>query len=224
MFENIKNSIDFYIRNITKFSRKNFIEKNTKNIERNILENLYTKAILEKYFKKPQKENIKILDIGCKNWFYAKGEWEFFNTFCNDFSLDGVEIDPYRLYSNLYSRYEVAKFYIKDLKNTTYIKGNLLNLSQNYDYIIWFLPFLFKKSHTLWGLPQKYFHPEKLLNHAYSLLENGGEMLIVNQGEKEAQVQTELLNKLNIPYKSLGEIKNEHFAYQNKRFGFIIRK
>ena len=224
MFEDFKNSIDFFIRNITRFSRKNFVEKNADNLKRNEFENLYTKDVLEKHFKKIEKENIKILDIGCKNWFYAKGEWEFFNNFCSDFSLFGIELDPYRLYSNFFSRYEVAKFHIKDLKNTTYIKGNLLDLSEKYDYIVWFLPFIFKKSHILWGLPEKYFYPEKLLKHAFRLLENNGQMLIVNQGEKEAQMQENMLKNLNIPYKSLGKIENEFFTYQNKRFGFIINK
>ena len=224
MLEDIKNRIDFYIRSKTRFSRKNFVEKNENLIERNRMENLYTKSVLESGFEKKVFSSVKVLDIGCKNWFYAKGEYEFFNSFCDEIFLDGVEIDAYRLYSNFYSRYEVAKFHIKNLKNTHYIKGNLLDLSENYDYIIWFLPFIFKKSHILWGLPEKYFYPEKLLKHAFELLENNGQMLIINQGEKEAQMQENMLKNLNIPYKFLGKIENEFFTYQNERFGYIITK
>ena len=130
VFENIKNSIDFFIRSKTKFSRKNFVEKDEKLLFRNYLENLYTYDIA------------KILDIGSKNWFYAKGEYSFFKSFVQTPCLDGVEIDAFRLYSNLYSRYESAKFYTKNLKNTNYIAGDLLSISDTYDYIIWFLPFV----------------------------------------------------------------------------------
>ena len=224
MFEDLRNSFDFFIRNNTKFSRKNFVEKDSELIKRNKLENSYTQAVLEKYFSKSRKQKLNVLDIGCKNWFYAKGEHEFFASFCDDFRLDGVEIDAFRLYSNFYNRYEVAKYYTKGLKNTNYIAGNLLDLKDKYDYIIWFLPFVVYEPHKYWGLPKKYFYPEKLLDHAYNLLNPNGEMLIVNQGEKEFETQKEFLKKLNIKYKDLGEIKNDYFEYQNKRFGIVVNK
>lgn len=224
MFENIRNSIDFFIRNKTKFSRKNYTEKNPKNIERNRLINLYTLDILEKHFKKTSKDNIKILDIGSKNWFYAKGEHDFFSTFCNNFELTGIELDAYRLYSNFYSRFEAAKFYTKELKNAKYVAGDFLDLQENFDYITWFLPFITKKPLQIWGLPMKYFCPEKMLLHAYSLLNNEGQILIINQGESEQKIQEELLKKCNMPYISLGEINSNYFKYKNKRYGFLINK
>ena len=81
MFTDFKNTIDFFIRNKTKFSRKNFVEKDKNLIERNIRENDYYRDVLEQFFKKNLKQNLKILDIGSKNWFYAKGEFDFFNSF-----------------------------------------------------------------------------------------------------------------------------------------------
>ena len=141
MFEEIRNNVDFFIRNTTKFSRKDFIEKDEALLERNRLENLYTIDILNQFFTKEERKHTKILDIGCKNWFYAKGEYDFFTSFCSNFSLDGIELDAHRLYSNFYSRFEVAKFYTKNLTNTNYIAGDLLELKEKYDYIIWILPF-----------------------------------------------------------------------------------
>jgi hypothetical protein len=75
-----------------------------------------------------------------------------------------------------------------------------------------------------WGLPRRYFCPKRLLLHAYKQLNSNGQMLIINQGEKEAEVQKGLLEKLKIPYKELGEIKNEYFEYQNKRYGYLVKK
>ena len=224
MFEDLKNNFDFWIRSNIRFSRKNFVEKNKKLIERNTKENQYTKDILERYFKKNRNLSTKVLDIGSKNWFYAKGEYEFFNEFLNEFYLDGVEIDAFRLYSNFYNRFEVAKYHIKDLKNANYIADNLLNLEEKYDYIIWFLPFILKEPHIKWGLPKKLFYPEKLLNHAFNLLNKQGQMLIINQGEFEAQTQKELLEKLSIKYADLGEITSTYFQYKHKRYGIIVEK
>ena len=224
MFDDIKNNIDFFIRNKTKFSRKNFVETNQDLIQRNLNENLYIEDVLKNSFEITPASQVKALDIGSKNWFYARGEYSFFKSFAKDVFLDGIEIDAYRLYSNFYSRYEVAKYYIKDLKNVNYIPGNLLELSQKYDYIIWFLPFVLSDPHIYWGLPKKYFYPQKLLSHAYSLLNQNGQMLIVNQGEFEAKEQANLLKKENIPYKELGEISSEYFSYKHKRYGFLIRK
>ena len=224
MLDDLKNNFDFYLRNNFCFYRKNFVEKNQELIERNVKENLYTKDVLERYFKKSEKTNIKALDIGSKNWFYARGEYEFFSNFAKEFSLDGVELDAYMLYSNFYNRFEVAKYYTKNLKNAKYIAGNLLDIHKKYDYIIWFLPFMLYEPHKMWGLPKKYFYPEKLLAHAYNLLCEQGQMLIVNQGETEAQKQKEMFDKLGVEYVDLGEVKSEYFQYKHKRFGFLVRK
>ena len=136
----------------------------------------------------------------------------------------GVELDAYRLYSNFYSRFEVAKYYTKGLEKTKYFAKNLLEINQKQDYIIWILPFVSINPLRFWGLPEKFFMPEKLLNHAFNLLKKDGQMLIINQGEKEKDLQRQLLEKLNISFVFLGEIESEYYKYQNKRFGFLIKK
>ena len=224
MFNDFKNKIDFFIRNKTKFSRKNFVENNPDIIERIRNENSYIYDLLKRYFVKNNKNELKILDIGSKNWYYAKAEYDYFNSFCNNVYLDGVELDAYRLYTNLYSRYEVAKYYIKNLSNTRYLPQNLLDINEKYDYITWFLPFVIKEPLLYWGLPEKYFLPKELLAHAYSLLNSQGQMLIINQGEIEAIEQEKLLKELLIPYKNIGEISSHKFKYKNKRYGYIITK
>ena len=224
MFEDLKNSFDFFVRSKTRFSRKNFVEKNPELIERNRLENLYTEELLNRFFSNLDKNGVSLLDIGCKNWFYAKGEFNFLKKRYAKFTMDGVELDAYRLYSNFYSRYEVAKFYTKDLLNTKYIAGDLLDLDDKYDYIVWFLPFVFAEPLVYWGLPLRHFCPKKLLVHAYSLLNVGGQMLIVNQCEDEMEEQKKLLNELNIPFEYKGEVQSKYFEYRNKRYAFVVRK
>ena len=218
MFNELKNRFDFFIRSKTKFSRKNYFE------DESLTEDLnnYTFDILSQYLKIQPAKSLKVLDIGSKNWAYVKGEYKFFKQFTPELRLDGVEIDAYRLYSNFYSRYEVAKFYTKNLAGVNYFPENLLNINNEYDYIVWFLPFVTQYPHKRWGLPEKYFMPEKLLNHAFNILKK--DMLIINQGKDEAEIQENLFKLLNIKYVSLGLISSTYLKYKNERYGFIVQK
>lgn len=220
MFEDLKNKFDFYIRTKTKFSRKNY-SGNINNSEAK-----YLLDILTNYFPIDFQENISVLDIGSKNWAYVKGEYDFFKNYSNQLVLDGVEIDAYRLNSNFYSRYEIAQFYIKNLQGVNhgvnYYPDNLLNINKKYDYIIWLLPFITIYPLQKWGLPKKYFMPEKLLEHAYKLLNK--QMLIINQGEEEAEIQKTILNNLGIEYKELGTIESQALEFKNTRYGFLMQK
>lgn len=218
MFNDLKNKFDFYIRSCTRFSRKNYFEDEylTEKI------NSYTYDVLSQYFQITSTEKIAVLDIGSKNWEYVKGEYTFFKQYTENLHLDGVEIDAYRLYSNFYSRYEVAKFHIKNLEGVSYYPDNLLNIVGNYDYIVWFLPFITEYPLQKWGLPRKFFMPEKLLEHAYKILKK--EMLIINQGKEEANIQECLLKKMNISFESLGLVKSKFLEFQNERYAFLVKK
>ena len=248
IIENIKNGFDFFLRNAITISRKNYFEKpqdltgifenkeqeyfyNTlqnqygiflsqNTTRRNFILNLYHLNIFDKYLTKKNKNNLSILDIGSKNWEYVKSEYIFFNSFTKDFTLNGIELDVYRLNSNLYNRYEIAKFYTKDLPNTNYIAGDLLNHRQKYDYIIWILPFITKYPLIKWGLPLKYFKPQEMLFHAYNLLNPEGELLIINQSKEEYLIQQELVKKMNVKneYLPLGEIEDCFGFFKNKRY------
>lgn len=248
IIDNIKNNFDFFLRNHIIFSRKNYYEKpqnlsdifadkeqeylynnlNSKygnslsqnTTKRNFLLNLYYLNVFDKYLSKKTKDNISILDIGSKNWEYVKSEYVFFKSFTKDFTLDGIELDAYRMCSNFYNRYEIAKFYTKDLVNTNYIPGDFIKHQQKYDYIIWILPFITEYPLVKWGLPLKYFKPSEMLIHAYELLNPNGELLIINQGENEYSIQQKLVDKIipNNEYLPLGEIENCFGVFKNKRY------
>lgn len=250
---NLKNNIDYFLRNKLIFSRKNYFENNEEKIELfsskelsereavlnqkydlsylksnstvdNYLQNLYMIDLLDKYFKIDSKNNLKALDIGCKNWFYAKGEYAFFEKYTDNLNLDGIELDANRLYYDFYARVEVAKFHIKGLNGAKFITGDFLKYNEKYDYIVWILPFVFESPLLKWGLPKKYFQPEKMLMHAFNSLEKDGEIFIINQGEVEYEAQKCLCNKLKIAYTELGEVNSDFYDFQHKRYGILIKK
>ena len=252
--QNLKNIVDFNLRRIFKLYRKNYSEQNEPkdglfdspslvdaekrlvdkyNLEdlrnnstrQNYLENLYTIDLLDKYFPIAQTKNLRVLDIGSKNWFYAKGEYYFFKKYCETLVLDGIELDSKRVDTDFYSRVEVAKFHKKGLENTHYIEDDFLNHGEKYDYLIWFLPFVFEYPHLKWGLPSKYFKPEQMLEHAYKSLISSGlgeKIFVINQGEDEFVAQKALCEKLNIPYTPIGVVESEFLKYKYPRYLVLI--
>ncbi len=252
MLLDIKNNIDFFIRNKFPYSRKNYSEKNESkkdifasdneilrfnflkqkyNIDYlennstriNFLENLYFLDILDKYFDLSEKETISAIDIGCRNWSYVKGENAYLEKYCSNLDLSGIEIDYNRLYFNLFSRCEAAKFYMKGT-SANYIKGDFLNINKKFDCMLWFLPFIFEETQEKYGLPIKNFSPEKLLLHAYELLNDNGRIFIVNQGKLEHEAQIDMCKKFSIPFYDIGKIESLFLHYNNERFALIINK
>lgn len=218
MFKNIKNIIEFNLRNFFKFSKKNFIGK--KNVEETIEENEYFKQVFNKYFLISPQIKINVLDIGSKNFSYAKSLHNFFSKYCANLNLRGIELDTNRLYRNFYSRKAVAEYNIKNLENTKYLEGNVLEHCEKYDYITWFLPFIDENPLLKWGLPLKYFEPEKLLKHVVSCCEK--KLFIINQGELEYSIQKELYKKLGIKYKDIGKIDVESNFFKYDRYLSIV--
>lgn len=252
LLNSFKNKIDFFIRQKLKFSRKNYNEKPESKIDLfsgvssnkeqellnkyeldglknnstklNYLENLYFIDILDKYLNVDFKTDLKILDIGCKNWSVSKAEYFFFKKYCEKLLLDGIELDASRLNTNLYSRQEVAKFHIKALENTRFIAGDFLCHNEKYDYMIWGLPFVSEYPLIKWGLPGRYFKPTEMLQHAYAFLNPEGKIFIVNQGENEYKTQKELCEKVGLKYNDIGHIQSEFNLYKKPRYIIIIEK
>lgn len=251
--DNIKNTIDFFLRQKFRFSRRNYyvapeskdglfedIESSQKerylfekynlsslkenSTRMNYLENLYTLEILDKYLCIEKKHKISALDIGAKNWFYAQGEYFFFKHFCDELSLGGIELDAHRLYTSLFSRFEVAKFYSKGLDGACYIAGDLLEHNEKYDFIVWFLPFVIEYPLIKWGLPLRYFKPQKMLEHACSLLNEGGQMLIINQDIEEYEVQQKLYESIGADFRLLGKVDSTFLEYKYDRYASIFQR
>ena len=236
----LKNKFDFFIRQKTKISRQNYSPKPEvvsdivpateydmtilrKDItKQNCKENLYIWDILDKYLRVYPKEDLRVLDIGSKNWNYARGEYVFFKHYCHHLELTGVELDAYRICWNLFSRREIARYNIKYLPFANYIADDFMNINGIFDYITWFLPFVAEYQHKKWGLPMSYFKPAQMLAHAKECLAEGGLMFIVNQGETEYWLQKQLCDDLGLHYQEIGIIKSEYSFYKLPRYALIV--
>lgn len=191
------------------------------------LENLNIIEFLETYIKcKNNINQLEILDIGSKNWFYAEGEYNFFkyNNQEKTISMIGIEIDAYRLYTDFYSRRDYALHYIKNLINCKYIADDVMQHNKQYDFITWFFPFVTPEPLLNWGLPLKLYRPDKMLKHVFSLLKPDGKLIILNQGKEEYLKQEELLKKLNIPYLKQGMFNSSFIDFSFERYVTVVNK
>jgi len=194
-FKNLNNEIDFFFRKNIRYSRK--IKGEIPQTDTSHVSEWLERCV------SVDKDNIKILDIGAKNWFYVQDLYNFFkyNNFEKEIWLDGIEIDAHRVYTDLHTRCDYALHYSRGLKNCRYIAGDFLNHYDKYDYITWFYPFVTELPLLEWGLPLSVFKPAGMLAHAVASLRPGGIILIKNLNEKEYAVQEKLFQELNLSYK-----------------------
>lgn len=146
------------------------------------------------------KENtLRILDVGAGDWCYAPAVYQFF---CHAHTqvprkvyLTGVELDPYRIDQEGYSRVDYALSYIDPI--ASYCRYLIQDVN---DYkpelaphvILQFLPLILEKAHLLWGLPQRFYAPQKTLHHLWTLLEVGGILLVANEILPEFEYQMKI--------------------------------
>jgi hypothetical protein len=173
------------------------------------------------------EERLHWLDVGAKNWAYVEALYAFIATCQNGkpFRLNGIELDPNRRYISLKTRRQAAISYTQPLPWAHYHAGNLLDWREKTHIISHFLPFVFKEPLLAWGLPLAHFKPEALLAHQLSLLAPKGILLIVNQGEAEAEAQQGLLaqaaKEWPIGFESLGQLPASFIQYRYPRYGWI---
>ncbi len=125
----------------------------------------------------------QLLDVGSKNFYYAP---VLHTVFAPD-RLTGVELEGYRLYANLYSRYDYAMAYIEDLPNTHFVVADIRKYRQTADIITCFYPFVFEDTHVNWRLPVKAFDPTSYFDALQRNLAAGGKLVMVNQGIDETE-------------------------------------
>ncbi len=155
------------------------------------------------------------LDVGSKNGAYLPGccaalpgPWT------------GVELDAHRRYVNLATRRGHALGLLAAYPASRYVAGSVTEIQGTFSAITWFLPFIIPEPFDAWELPKKFYEPERLLNHVWSLLAPGGVLLLVNQEEEEAEVQAKMFAAAGISVEPLGVIESPVSPYRVRRFGF----
>ncbi len=175
------------------------------------------------------------LDVGAKNWAYLEAltntahRLPAENDTPTPWKFTGIEIDPMRLYRDGLTRGAYARAFTKHVHTphttATYVEGDALNHRGHYHVISHFLPFVVPEPCLLWGLPLESFQPKRLLHHLWGQLAPGGTMLIINQGQDEADAQEALLATLPSAVIAWhGQLPETFLNYEYPRFGWRVIK
>jgi len=166
-------------------------------------------------------------DIGPSHWFYVQalyGLLRYWRSAGREVSLLGWEADPYRVYTDLRSRYDHAIGHLNGLSEARYMPEGFRREPGAYDLIAMLFPFVFVEDHLEWGLPRPMFDPLYLLAEAWGSLKMGGSLIIVNQGEAEHEAQKENLAALGITPRAAFRHDSPFFKYDLPRYVLVGRR
>ncbi len=133
---------------------------------------------------------------------------------------DLVELDAHRRYIDFSTRAAHGRAIARAYPACRYLAGSVEALDGSYAVITWILPFVHEGPLRAWGLPHRYFTPQKLLRHVANLLAPGGVLLIINQGEGERDTQRELFAELGLTPDELGQLDGPLSPFRRARYGF----
>ena len=135
-----------------------------------------------------------VLDVGSKNFYYAA---VLQAALCPK-TLTGLELEGYRIYPNLHSRHDYAMAYIRDLPDTRFVVGDVREYREPAELITCFYPFVFADTHVAWYLPLRVFDPPGQFAAMARLLKPGGQLLLCNQGEEEAEAAAQFAKQAGL--------------------------
>jgi hypothetical protein len=178
--------------------------------------------------------HVRVLDVGTKNFDAAPALYRFFKKLESDdmsrkVEITGIEIDAFRVYRSLYSRFDVGQFF-KNLitvpageETHRYLPGDFIHHEDKYDAITCFFPFVTSFALLAWGLPNSKLSPKRFVDHLMASLAPGGTAIILNQTEQERDLQVKILSEGKHSFSS-HEIKLNFREKQPVAYLHVLRK
>jgi hypothetical protein len=168
---------------------------------------------------------VQAADIGPSHWFYVQAlyavlRWQRFPQ-GREVSLTGYEVDAYRVYNSLHSRYDHALAHMRGLPGVTYLPKGFWRQPGQFHLVTMFFPFVFPHDHLAWGLPAGLFDPQALLADAWASLRPGGVLVIVNQGPQEHQAQGESMQSCGIQPRAGYRQDPLLYTYASERYVWV---
>ncbi len=174
--------------------------------------NLHTLDLLDRYTTPAIGRG---LDIGAGVWAYLPALLSWAGQ-----PWDAVELDAHRRDWTLVTRRAYAAHMQGLCSDCRYHAGSLRARTGQYANMTWFLPYVLPAPLHAARLPARFFEPQALLQHAWSLLAPGGTLWVVNQGKDEATAQARLFQAQHIPAQALGEVASIFSVYRQARYGW----
>lgn len=135
--------------------------------------------------------------------------------------VDAVELDAHRRYVWGSTRRVYGEAMARGFSDSRFIAGDVRSLEGPWAVAMWWLPFVTVAPLSAWGLPTRHFAPLELLRHVTSRLVPGGALLVVNQGEAEAEAQAALFAQVGGRARALGPVTSALSPFTRPRLGWL---
>jgi len=194
MLLNIRNKLDFFLRNRIRWGKpipENEPVHGMADVFQGELE-----EFLESFVGLDQvsfRKNIVVADVGTRTFSSAPVIEKVFRKQGLESEIHGYEIDAYRRFTNLRTRAAYGQYYAKKIRNGFYHAADFRETQVKFDVILMLNPFVTKKTHLAWGLPLNNYAPENLFFHCYNSLRKGtGLFLISSPNQQEFEMALKL--------------------------------
>jgi len=144
-----------------------------------------------------------VVDVGSKNFSYAFALERFFRRAIGDargLAVLGVEVDGHVVYRDLRSRRDHAEAYAAQTGNpdVRYLVADFCELEAGpFDFATLLFPFMTRHALERWGLPARFFAPERLIERAAQLTPHG-DLLVLSQTEEERDILVGIAGRVGL--------------------------
>jgi len=171
---------------------------------------------------------IKTMDVGPGAWTYASALHSFLSRWgCENrrpVDLQGMEIDAFRVFNDLHSRFDHAEKNLDGLDGVRFSAEPFTPAPDHFDLVTLFYPFVLLPDHLEWGLPRKLFQPGELLENSWRSLKPGGVLFVANQGPDEFEEQKALFTAAGIPDGPSFHFESELHHYEIPRYAHFRQR
>lgn len=171
-------------------------------------------------------DSISVCDVGARTFILAPVIEECLEGMGFKPTIHGVEIDPFRRYTNLHTRADYGHFYASKVKDGHYHGMDFLNWKVPMDLILMLNPFVTEEPHLNWGLPLKTFSPYRVFEHASKIVsERVGLLLLSSPDDEEFEVADQLARQVGFDPINKATWNPTEFSLQRKpRIGGLYKK
>jgi hypothetical protein len=135
---------------------------------------------------------LRAADAGSQDWHYVFGLERWLarpgGGKPRPVDLTGVELDGHGIYADFHSRKDYGEAYAAQTGNPAvrYVVSDFLKWkAEGLDVVTAFYPFVTRYALLLWGLPLRFYAPERFVAHAAAMLRPGGRLIVFNHTDEE---------------------------------------
>mgnify|MGYP003393282532 CR=1 FL=1 len=224
----LRNSLDFTIRSRVRIGRpldtqRKMYESEVR-LQRELEEFLAAFSGLRDFELRPKHLVLNVLDVGCRNFILGPVIDRFFQKKGMLVSIDGIEIDAFRRFTDLRTRADYGEYFAQQCRSARFHAQDFLQWKQPADIIFLLNPFVEKEQLLAWGLPLSTFKPEKIFSHCRELLRADACLVVSCPSESEFAAANYLAEKVGLRLVEVQSWSPDKSAAQKQpRFGALFR-